>query len=437
MDYIPHKSEDIKRMLQVCGLNNVEELFSSIPPELKKDPLNKDDGLKEIEIIKIFDDFMKDVVEIKTCLAGGGAYRHFIPSVIDSLVSRGEFLTAYTPYQPEISQGILQTIWEYQEIISRLTGMDISNASHYDGSTSLAEAVVISKAITSQNKIVLSEGLNPRHISVLKTIISNQNFNMKNIPLEDFQTNITDSDIQDASCFIIQQPNYYGIIEDLESVAKVCNRNNVLFIVVFNPISAGILKTPGECGADIVTGEGQPLGISLNFGGPGLGFIACKMKYIRYLPGRIVAKTNDYQNRTAFVLTLQAREQHIRREKASSNICSNHALMALRALIYCSLLGDKGLKSVALLSCQNARYLKKSLLETGLLEDCTNKPFFHEFPLKFKTDEERDRIRKKMISYGVLFGIPLSSIKGGILFNTTELVTNEEIDRVISILKEI
>jgi glycine dehydrogenase subunit 1 len=426
-------------MLAVCGKRTLDGLFDSIPASLRlKEIPGVGEGLGESGTLRAFDRIFGSTRHVRTCLAGAGCYRHFIPAALDAIVSRGEFLTAYTPYQAEISQGLLQAIWEYQEIISRLTGLEIANASHYDGATALAEACVMASAITGRKKIVVSRGIHPQMRQVMETYDPSGRFVRADAALEDYRTRLpSGQDLSDSAALVLQQPNYYGIIEDLSAAAEICRQSGALLIVSFNPIAAGLLKRPGECGADIVTGEGQPLGIPMSFGGPGFGFMACRKKHVRYLPGRIVGPTVDALGRKAYVLTLQAREQHIRREKAASNICSNQAHAALRASVYCSLLGDEGLRAVATKSCANARYLKKSLLATGRLTSLTEAPFFHEFPLAFASDAERDHVRTALLDEGVLFGVPLTGIPGGILLAATECALPEEIDRVMALMGRI
>jgi glycine dehydrogenase subunit 1 len=444
MDYIPHSEGQVREMLGRLGLASADALFSDIPPSLrlKRSPALPA-GMNEHDARRKFRDLM-DLNTVRAsrqvCLMGAGAYSHFIPSAIDAIVSRGEFLTAYTPYQPEISQGLLQSIWEFQEMVCRLTGLEVSNASHYDAATALSEALIMAANITGKDRVLLPDTLNPQYRAVCETYNMSGRFRLA--ALKHSGGRIDPAALKDAiddttAAVVVQSPNWFGQIEDLEEAGRLCREKGCLLIAVSNPVSLGLLKSPGECGADIAVAEGQPLGIPLSFGGPYLGILAAKKKYIRNLPGRIVGRTVDAEGRTAFVLTLQAREQHIRREKASSNICSNQALSALRAGIYLSLMGGEGLKNVALACRRGAARLFVSLTGTGLLKPAFNGPFFNEFCVRFPSAAVRDRVRTALMKEDIQLGVPLDDPPDGLLVCVTETVSEADLDRVGLRVKEL
>jgi len=444
MDYIPHSEKQTREMLGRLGLSSIDGLFSDIPAALRlKKEVNLPRGLTEQELVVKFQSLtgLNAVSPSRqVCLMGAGAYNHFIPSVIDSLVSRGEFLTAYTPYQPEISQGLLQSIWEFQEMICRLTGMEASNASHYDGATALAEALVMAANITGRTGIVLSGTVNPQYAEVCATYNMSGRLDLKSLKHGGGRSDLKAlKSILDANtaAVVVQNPNWFGQIEDMAEAARLAHENGSLLISATNPLSLGLLKSPGECGADIAACEGQTLGIPLGFGGPYLGLLATKKKYIRNLPGRIVGRTVDIEGRTAYVLTLQAREQHIRREKASSNICSNQALAALRAGIYLSLMGDTGLRTIGSVCRDKAFRFFKSLTRPGLLRPAFDGPFFNEFCVRFPSAADRDRVRSKLAEEDILFGVPLGDPADGLLVAVTETVSEEDLDRTCRRVKEL
>ena len=366
---------------------------------------------------------------------GAGSYNHFIPSVVDHIISRSEFYTAYTPYQPEISQGILQAIFEYQTMIAELTGTDLSNASMYDGSSALAEAMIMATSATRKNKILISKAINPEYRAVVKTYAWANNKELVELPFED---GITDANIikniidDDTAAVMIQSPNFFGCIEDLEEIKKACGVA-ILVVNVGDPTSLGLLKKPGDF-ADIVVGEGQSFGNPMSYGGPYLGFMATKEKYMRLLPGRIVGKTVDADGKRGFILTLQAREQHIRRAKATSNICSNEALCALAATVHLSMLG-KNLKKVANLNVQKAHYAFDSLKKAGC-ETIFKSHFYNEFVMKVKDSKS---LQKDLLKHDIIAGLDLEKyypeLKNCVLFCVTEMHSKKDIDKLVELIK--
>jgi glycine dehydrogenase subunit 1 len=437
--YVPNTMEEQLSMLKSIGLNSMDELFDSIPKEVKLNaPLDIPKGMSEMEVsAKIRKIAGKNKV-YDTIFRGCGAYRHYIPAIVKQVTSKEEFMTAYTPYQAEISQGILQSIFEYQTMICELTGMQVSNASVYDGASAAAEAIIMCKE-RKRKKALVSASVNPMIIETIRTYISGTDMEMELIPVKDGLTDIETLKTKladDISCVLIQQPNYYGLLEDGDAIGSILADTDIKYIMSCNPISLGILKTPAEYGADIAVGEGQPLGLSLSFGGPYLGFMATTDKLMRRLPGRIVGETVDSQGRRAYVLTLQAREQHIRREKASSNICSNQALCAMTAAVYLAAMGREGLKQAATLSMSKAHYLADRLCELDGYELVYKGEFFNEFVTTVNTDV--DKVLKALSDNGILGGYPLmGSNNRQLLWCATEVNTKEEIDTMIQILKGI
>lgn len=443
--YIPNTKKDEEKMLEVLGLDSVDRLFDDIPESIKLGRrLDLNPPMSEYEVSKAIRHLANKNLSTNelVCFRGAGAYDHSIPSVVHHLISRSEFYTAYTPYQPEISQGTLQAIFEYQTMIANVTGMDVSNASMYDGATATAEAAMLAAANQKGNTIVISETVHPETREVVKTYMRFNNIKVVEVPAKDGVTdiealrNVVDAD---TTGVIIQTPNFFGNIEDCTEAVELAHANKALFIMNVDPISLGMLKTPGEYGADIAVGEGQVLGNALNFGGPYLGFMASSTKQMRKLPGRIVGQTVDLDGNRAFTLTLQAREQHIRREKATSNICSNQALNALAATIYMSLLGKEGLKEVAEQSATKAYYAYNQLIATGKFRPVFNQPFFREFVLE--TDIDVDVLNKQLIDKGFLGGYNLAkdypSNQNRVLFCVTEKRTKDEIDCLVKAMEEI
>lgn len=434
--YIPNTKEEQLKMLNDIGYKDWDDLFKDIPSEaFLKGELNIPTGKSEIEVASVIKNMAKKNVVFDSIFRGAGAYNHYVPASVDAIVSKEEFITAYTPYQAEISQGILQSIFEYQTMIAELTGMDISNASLYDGASSAAEACAMTKD-RKHSTIYVSETVDARVLEVIRTYSFGRETEVKVVPASDGATDTAKLKEMLAAdpavaCFLMQYPNYYGIIEDADEIAEIVHEAGAQLVMSVNPISLGILKTPGEIGADIVCGEGQPLGLGLAYGGPYLGILATTKKNMRKIVGRLVGETVDSQGERGFVLTLQAREQHIRREKASSNVCSNEALCALKAAAYMAAVGPKGIKDVATLCTSKAHYLSSELDKIGL-KTKYSKPFFNEFVTECK---DSGAILKTLEDKGILGGLPLSDTE--ILWCTTELNTKEDMDKLVSIIKEV
>lgn len=433
--YVSTTNKEENEMLDAIGAKSIDDLFKDVPEEVKiKGDLNLPEGLSEMEVKKFMEGIASKNKVFSSIFRGAGAYNHYIPAIVNSVISKEEFVTAYTPYQAEISQGILQSIFEYQTMICNLTGMDVSNASVYDGATAAAEALTMCRD-RKHKKAYVSATTNPEVIETMKTYCMGSEMEVITVPEKDGVTDIEflkESLESEAACLYIQQPNFYGNIEDTEELGKCIHDVGGKYIIGANPISLAIMKTPREYGADIAVGEGQPLGMPLSCGGPYLGFMACIESMVRKLPGRIVGETTDSEGKRAFVLTLQAREQHIRREKASSNICSNEALCALTASVYLSAMGSEGIKEVALQSMSKAKYMANRLSEVGQKLKY-NKEFFNEFV----TVSERscDIVLKALEDNGILGGYPLGDNE--ILWCCTEMNSKEDIDKVIEILKEV
>lgn len=444
--YIPNTSDDEKRMLEVIGAESVESLFSDIPDEVKLNrALNLPNSMSELEVRNILTKLSKEnkTTNDLTCFLGAGAYDHYIPSVVNHVISRSEFYTSYTPYQAEISQGTLQYIFEYQTLIANLTGMDVSNASLYDVGSGLGEAAIMATNITRKDEIVVSKTVHPDSRRVLKTYAHVQGLKVIEIDETDGVTNLEELEKnigKNTAAVIVQNPNFFGIIEDVKSVEEITHSNKKTMLVVsVDPISLGILKSPGELGADIVVGEGQSLGLPLNYGGPYLGFIATTQKNMRKLSGRIVGESVDADGNRAFVLTLQAREQHIRREKATSNICSNQGLNTLASAVYMVAMGKNGLKEVATQSALKAHYAYNSMINTGKYKPLFDKPFFKEFAVTsdIRGDKIKDELLKDNIIGGFLLDTYYPQYKDGILYCVTEKRTKEEIDKLVNVLEGI
>ncbi len=443
--YIPNTLEDEKVMLKSIGVESVQELFSDIPKDVRLNrELNINSPMSELEVqkqIKSLCSKNKSAEEL-VCFLGAGVYDHYIPSIIKHIVSRSEFYTAYTPYQPEISQGTLQAIFEYQSLICNLTGLDVANASMYDGATACAEAALMACESTKRKSIIVSKTVHPEIRKVLKTYTKFKDLEL--IEVDDLD-GVTDTiklkglvDSKTAGV-IVQNPNFFGIVEDMTDIEKITHDNKSLLIMSVDPISLVILKTPGEIGADIVVGEGQSLGNHMNFGGPYLGFMTATTKLMRKIPGRIVGQTVDVDGKRAFVLTLQAREQHIRREKATSNICSNQALNALIAAIYLTTMGKQGLKEVAYQSMQKAHYAFNELTKSGKYKPVYNKPFFKEFLIKGQqsASDVNEKLLESSIIGGYDIGVSYPQHKNTLLFCVTEKRTKSEIKGLINAMEGI
>ena len=431
--YFPHTQDDLQAMLATVGIDSVDALYAQIPESIRfRGDYKLPSEMSEMEVRDLFAKLGSQNEQL-TCFAGMGVYDHYTPSVIPQLLQRSEFLTSYTPYQAEISQGTLHYIFEYQSMMTELTGMDISNASMYDGTTAAAEAMMMAVAAgKKQNKVLVSEALNPKTRQVLDTYALHHGIELVTIPLKDGVTDLSTlnsqlSTLDGGAGVMVQQPNVFGVVEDFTGFAEACHEQKALFIMDCVAADLAVLKTPGEWDADIAVGDGQSLGIPMQFGGPYVGYMCCTEKLIRKMPGRIVGMTKDNREQRAFVLTLQAREQHIRRQKATSNICSNQSLMALFVTIYCSLMGKQGLKEAAQLSYAGAHYLWDELKKTGRFQLVYDQPFFNEFYVKY--DGDVDTLCQRFIEAGFL----VVRMEDGILFAVTEKRTKEEIDNLVKI----
>ena len=432
--YFPHTDDDLKVMMEKVGVKNFDELYAQIPESIRfRGDCQISSEEAETGVRRVFDLLGSQNKQL-TCFAGYGVFDHYTPSVIPNLLQRSEFLTSYTPYQAEISQGTLHYIFEYQSMMAELTGMDISNASMYDGTTAAAEAMMMAVAAGKKvNKVLVSGGLNPRTREVIDTYALHHGIELVTIPMKDGVTDLSTlkaqlSTLEGVAGVMVQQPNVYGIVEDFTGFAEACHEQKALFIMDSVAADLAVLKTPAEWGADIAVGDGQSLGVPMQFGGPYVGYMCCTEKLIRKMPGRIVGMTKDNRNQRAFVLTLQAREQHIRRQKATSNICSNQSLMALWVTVYLSLMGKQGMKEAAQLSYAGAHYLCDELLKTGRFHLAYDKPFFNEFYVKY--DGDVDALYQRFIDAGFLGGVKLED---GLLFAVTEKRNKVEIDELVKI----
>ena len=431
--YVPGTEQERKEMLHEIGFESIEQLFAHIPEEVKvKDGLQIPEGMSEFEVRRAVQKMAGKNKIFPVVFRGAGAYRHFIPSIVKSVISKENLMTAYTPYQAEISQGILQSIFEYQTMISDLTGMDASNASVYDGATAAAEGIAMCRD-RKRSKALVSETVDPKVLDVIRTYCFGNGMELVFVPSKDGVTDVEALKKQvdkETACVYIQHPNYYGYLEEAEAIGEAAHEAGAKYIMGVNPISLGVLKTPKEYGADVAVGEGQPLGLPLAFGGPYLGFMTCVAGMTRKLPGRIVGQTTDHNGKTGYVLTLQAREQHIRREKASSNICSNQALCALAVGVYLAAMGNEGLKKAAVQCTSKAHYMAEKLQEAGCKLDNTQE-FFHEFVTASEVPAKK--ILDALEEEGILGGYPLDEYR--ILWCCTEMNSKEEIDRTAAIVK--
>jgi glycine dehydrogenase subunit 1 len=427
--YLPHTHQEIKEMLEKIGASSIDDLFDKIPKSLKiKKDYDIPEAMGDDELTNHMHDLANKNQEL-LIFRGAGSYDHYTPSAVKALISRQEFLTSYTPYQPEVAQGTLQYIFEYQSMVTELTQMDVSNASMYDGSTATAEAMFMAHAQTGKKEILVSSTLNPRIIDVIKTYAHYKGLIVTIVPEKDGITdvNFIRENIQDKMGVIVANPNYYGIIEDYNGLADIIHEAGGLFVINQEGQSLALLKTPGELDADIACGDLQSLGIPLSFGGAYIGYLATKQKYVRKMPGRICGITTDVDGKRAFVLTLQAREQHIRRAKANSNICSNQSLNALAVTIYLSLVGKEGFVKFAKESLNGANYLYNKLLETKKFEKVYDKPFFKEFVLKPNFNVEK--FNNYLLDQGILG--PLQIKEDQLLFAVTEKRTKAELDLLV------
>jgi glycine dehydrogenase subunit 1 len=443
MRYLPHTSEEIETMLRVIGVDHIDDLFAMVPKECRRAgamdlpaPMTEwelDDHVRELAgMMGVKPDFK--------VLIGAGSYDHYIPAIIPALTSRSEFLTAYTPYQPEMSQGTLQGIFEYQTLTARLLGMDVANASIYDGASALAEALLMGLRISkSKKKVAISSAIHPHYRQVVKTYFRPTEFKLVELPvLDNGRTDLRGlKEFGELAAVAIQSPNFFGVVEDLSAAAPAIHDLGAIFITGFTePLAYGLLKNPGSCGADIVCGEAQSFGISRSFGGPGLGMFACLEQYVRSMPGRLIGQTTDLDGRRGYVLTLSTREQHIRREKATSNICSNQGLCAMTAGMYMAALGGTGIRELARLNYDKAEYFKTGLAKAGAricFGSSTFNEFVVEFPGNFKSAARR--LLKKKIVAGLELGGYYPNLKGKYLFCVTETVSRETMDAIIAEVK--
>jgi glycine dehydrogenase subunit 1 len=443
MSYLPHTPAERDQMLAAIGVESVDDLFANIPSELRSGPPNIPPGISEMEVLRLVNalaDTNLDLEGVPSFL-GGGAYNHYVPSVVGSITGRSEFYTSYTPYQPEVSQGTLQAIYEYQTMIAEVTGMDVSNASLYDFATAVVEATTIAINETHRSRIGIMRGVHPDARRVLETYLRAQGSELIELDEQWVADTVATSALIDQSyaAIVAQSPNFWGVIEPMADLVKAAHRAGALFISVNNPLSLGILAPPGEYGADIAVGCGQPFGIPLSYGGPYLGLIAVRAGLERRLPGRIAGATIDAEGRRGFVLTLQAREQHIRREKASSNICTNHALMALAAAVHLSLLGKVGLQETATLCLQKAHYAADRIAVLPGFSLASDAPFFNEFAIEAPVSAAE--VNRFLLSRGLVGGVDLGQFDREraqyLLLAFTELNPRSDIDNLVDTLAEL
>jgi len=443
MDYIQHTQDDIGAMLDTVGAKSLEDLFDSIPESVRfKGALDLPEAHSELELARSLNKLACANAQAGgeyACFLGGGCYDHFVPAVVDHMSSRGEFYTAYTPYQAEASQGTLQTIFEYQTCMCELTGMDISNASHYDGGTAVTEAVITSSYYgRGRKKVVVSSALHPEHRQIMRTYTEPLGLEIVEVPADGGITDAAKLKAQvdeNTVCVVLQQPNFFGCIEDAQAISQAAHDAGALLVVSVDPVSLALLKPPGEYGADIAVGEGQPFGSYMSYGGPHFGFFTAKEKYLRKMPGRIIGQTVDEDGKRGFVMVLQTREQHIRREKATSNICTNHALMAMRGLVYLSSVGKKGLRQVAELCLQKAHYAADRLKEKGV-ELAFDAPFFREFAVRCRKPAAQviSELANVKLLAGPALGLFYGDMEDCLLVAVTEKNTKEEIDALVAAL---
>lgn len=432
--YVPSTAGQRAEMLQAVGINTIEDLYAAVPQEMRIDAQPAQAGMSELEVADTLGRMAGKNRVFSSIFRGAGAYNHYIPSIVRRITSKEEFVTAYTPYQAEISQGILQSIFEYQSMICALTGMDVSNASVYDGATAAAEAAAMCRD-RKRSRILISAAAHPMVRQTIQTYAWGANAEVAEIPVKDGRTDLEalKGMLQNTDAGVyLQQPNYFGVIEDAAAIAQAAHDAGAKLILGINPMAAALLQTPKEVGADIAVGEGQPLGMPLSFGGPYLGFMATSGALERKLPGRIVGETTDDRGNRCYVLTLQAREQHIRREKASSNICSNEALCAMTASVYLAAMGPRGLRQVAESCAAHAHYLAGELAKLGFALRSGEKPFFHEFLTSSPVEPEK--LRAALEAQGILGGLP---VEGGVLWCCTELNTKADMDKLIAVIGEV
>ncbi len=444
MPYHFNTPADQQEMLQAIGVGSVEDLFAGIPEPLRlQRPLNLPPALSELELTQHMTELAGKNTHAQNavCFLGAGSYDHFIPAVVDALASRGEFYTSYTPYQAEVSQGNLQAMFEYQTLICQLTGMDVSNASLYDGGSALTEAALMSLSVSrGRQKVIVAESVHPEYRQILATYLRNRDSELVTVACPDgvaHATSLSASVDGETACVIVQHPNFFGCPENLPQIASLAHDHQASLIVSVDPISLGVLRRPGDDGADIVVAEGQSLGNPMSYGGPYLGIMACRERFVRRMPGRIAGQTVDQHGQTCWVLTMQTREQHIRRDKATSNICTNQGLFALRASIYLSLLGPQGLREVATLSMQKAHYAAEQIAAVDRFTLAWSQPFFKEFVIRTKQNEVANLLEEAQRS-GILAGVPLGTwypdLEDCFLIAVTEQRTRSQIDQLTACL---
>jgi glycine dehydrogenase subunit 1 len=446
MPYLFNTPDDQQAMLEAIGAASIEELFDQVPADVRLQGLLQiPPAMGELELSQHMNQLAakNQAADLRRCFLGGGSYDHFVPAVVDALASRGEFYTSYTPYQPEVSQGNLQVMFEYQTLICELTGMDVSNASLYDGGSAVAEAVLMALSVTRRHdKVVVPETLHPEYRQILETYLANLGCRLQVLPCPDGVLDMSELEAaMDASvaCVVLQNPNFFGQLEAVAEAAEIVHRHDALLITSFDPISLGILKRPGDLGVDIAVAEGQGLGTPLSYGGPYLGILACREKFVRRMPGRIAGQTLDRRGKRCWVLTLQTREQHIRRDKATSNICTNQGLFALRASIYLAAMGPRGLESVAELCLQKAHYAAERLVENERFELAYQQPYFKEFVIRDRENNVSELLEQAEHA-GYLAGLPLGrwfpDRRDCFLVAVTEQRTRREIDGWASALTQ-
>ena len=440
MPFVPHTEDEVREMLAVIGVNSVEDLFAEITEDMRPKSFDLPQGLSEMEVLSKLEAMAAKNVTNRTSFLGAGFYDHYIPAAVDALTMRGEFYTAYTPYQPEASQGTLQAIFEYQTAVTRLLGMECANASVYDGGTALYEALMMAVRKTKRRKVIISEALNPIYRVMLGSYTSNLDIDLVTVPHKDGRTDIEglrNAIDSDTAALLVQNPNFFGSINDFTDLFTACREAKAVSIVSAYPVLQTLLKTPGAMGADIAVAEGQSLGLPLSFGGPYLGIMTCTKDMIRQMPGRIVGRTEDSKGRTGYVLTLQAREQHIRRQKATSNICSNQSLCALRALVHICALGELGLKRAARVSVERAHSCAEKLTSIDGVNMLTKGPFGNEFAITLPVNAFE--VIAKLTARGFVPGFPLGryydGLENGLLVACTEKTSEEQIGIFAEMLK--
>ena len=446
MDYAPNTDEQLHEMLQTIGAGSFNELISTVPPELHQRVLEVPAGLVEAQVLELCEGLAVRNRSVKemTSFLGAGAYHHLIPTVVDALASRGEWLTPYTPYQAEASQGTLQAIYEFQTMVCELFQMDVANASLYDGASSLGEAAVLSLRATERPRILVSEAVHPHARQVIATYLRGAQAILQEIPTVN---GVTDLEMlgkslrDDVACVILQQPNLFGVLEPMAQAGQLAHHFGALFVASVYPISLGLLQPPGAYGADIAVAEGRCLGSPIAYGGPGLGLFTSTSALLRRVPGRLVGCTVDQSGRRGFTLTLQTREQHIRRERATSNICTNEGWLALRAAIFLSLLGPQGMRELAQLNMENAHEAFERLREISWIQAAFDQPFFNEFALRYDEGIDVETVNRKLASRGIIGGVPLTpwypTMPHTSLWCVTELVSRVAIDRLVETLQHI